>query len=74
MEIKVMQDIADDAKANRCVFIRGSKRYDELYSMCSHPLCLSAQLIMTSLPNHHELLPIRVYAQRKPCNTRASGA
>ena len=37
MEIKVMQDIADEAKANRCVFIRGSEHFDERYSMCSCP-------------------------------------
>lgn len=33
IEIKVMQDIAGDAKASRCVFIRGSEHSPELYSM-----------------------------------------
>lgn len=40
MEIKIMQDIASDAKANRCVFIRGSEHFDDMYSMCAYPFRL----------------------------------
>ena len=51
MEIKVMQDIVDDAKASRCVVIRGSKHSPELYSMCSHPSCFH----LTCTANHDQL-------------------
>ena len=39
MEIQIMKDIAGDAKASRCVFIRGSEHYDDMYSMCANPFC-----------------------------------
>lgn len=73
MEIKVMQDIADDAKANCCVFIRGSEHYDDMYSMCARPIRLHASLTRTSLPNHHELLPFWINAQGEPWTATASG-
>lgn len=37
MEIKVMQDIVDDAKAKCCVFLRGFEHYDDMYSMYALP-------------------------------------
>jgi len=49
MEIKVMEDIADNAKANRCVLLRGSAHYDEIYSMFANVLGLHAQLTKKQL-------------------------
>lgn len=74
MEIKVMQDIAADAKASRCVFIRGSEHHDDMYSMCTHPSRLQTSLTRTSLPNHHELLPLWIHAQGESWTSRSSGA
>lgn len=65
MEIKVMKDIADDAKASRCVLLRGSEHYDDLYSMCAYSSYSHVSLTRASLPNHHDLLPLWIHAQGK---------
>jgi hypothetical protein len=74
MEIKVMKDIVDGAKANRCVILRGSEHYDEFYSMSTKLFCLHALLTEKSVPYLDELLPSWIYAQRKSWETGASGA
>ena len=69
-----MNDILEEAKANRCVLLRGSENYDEFYSTFATLIYLRALLTKNSLPYHDELLPAWTYAQGKSWGTRASGA